>query len=97
MMARGGADEFAALLRQHAGNRLRVVAPQRLAGQDHHAGVDVVGCDGGRAVGLVNDGAKLRIVDALLALVGRQRDRRAEERFAIDAEIAARQVFAHPA
>ena len=43
VVAGGGADEIAALLGQQAGDRLGVVAPQRLAGEDHHAGVDVVG------------------------------------------------------
>ena len=43
VMAGGGGDEIAALLGQQAGDRLRVVAPQRLAGEDHHAGVDVRG------------------------------------------------------
>ena len=47
VMAGGGADEVAALLGQQAGDRLRVVAPQRLAGQDHHAGVDVLGVERG--------------------------------------------------
>ena len=42
VVAGGGADEIAALLGQDAGDRLRVLAPQRLAGQDHDAGVDVV-------------------------------------------------------
>ena len=41
VMAGGGADEVAALGRDHAGDRLGVVAAQRLAGQDHHAGIDV--------------------------------------------------------
>ena len=36
VMAGGGGDEIAALLGQQAGDRLRVVAPQRLAGEDHH-------------------------------------------------------------
>ena len=43
VMAGGGADELAALLRQHLGDALRVLAPQRLAGEDDRAGVDVVG------------------------------------------------------
>ena len=43
VMAGGGGDEIAALLGQQARDRLRVVAPQRLAGEDHHAGVDVLG------------------------------------------------------
>ena len=97
VMAGGGADELAALLRQHSGDRLRVVASQRFAGQDHHAGVNVVRRDAGAAVGLLDDGAQRGVVDALFALVGRQRHRRAIQRLAVDDEIAAGEVFAHPA
>ena len=43
VVAGGGGDEIAALLGQQAGDRLGVVAAQRLAGEDHHAGVDVLG------------------------------------------------------
>ena len=45
VMAGGGGDEVAALLGQQARDRLGVVAAQRLAGEDHHAGVDVLGVD----------------------------------------------------
>ena len=55
------------------------------------------GVSAGVAIGLVDDGAQLGVVDALLALVGRERDRRAVERLAVDHEIAAGQVLAHAA
>ena len=49
VMAGGGGDEFAALLRKDRGDALRVLAPQRLAGENDDAGVDVVGMQiGGR-------------------------------------------------
>ena len=42
VMAGGGADELAALLGEQLRRCLRVLAPQRLAGEDHGAGVDLV-------------------------------------------------------
>ena len=36
------ADELTAHLREHVGDRLGVLAAQRLAGEDHRAGVDIV-------------------------------------------------------
>ena len=50
----------------------------------------------GLLVGVVDDGAELGVVDALFALVGRQRDRRAEQRLAPDHVIAAGQLLAQP-
>ncbi len=47
VMAGGGADEIAARLRKHRRDRLGVLAAQRLAGEDHRAGVDVLGLDSG--------------------------------------------------
>ncbi len=48
VMAGGGGDEIAALLGQQGGDRLGILAPQRLAGEDDHAGVDVLGLRGRR-------------------------------------------------
>ena len=93
VMAGGGGDEFAALLRQDLGDALRVLAAQRLAGEDHHAGVDLVGMQAGGVIGVVDDGAELCVVDALLALVGRQRHRRLEQGLARDDVIAAGQIL----
>ncbi len=50
-------------------DRLRVVAAQRLAGEDDHAGVDILGVDARLLVGVVDDDAKLQVVDPLLALI----------------------------
>ena len=92
-----GADEVAALFRHDAGDRPGILAPQRLAGEDHRAGVDIGGVDAGRVVGVVDDGAEPRLVDVLLAAVGRERDRRLEQGFARHHEIAARQIFTEAA
>src|SRR2546430_8472834 len=48
---RSGADELATLLRQDAGDALRILAPQRLPGQDHGPGIDIVGMQAGARVG----------------------------------------------
>ena len=97
VMAGGGGDEFAALLGQDRGDALRVLAPQRLAGEDDHAGIDVVGMQFGGGIGVVDDGAELGVVDALLALVGRQRDRRLEQGLAGDDVVAAGQILGEAA
>jgi hypothetical protein len=54
-VAGSGALELAAPLGQNAGNAFGIVAAQRLAGEDHHAGVDVVGVEARRPVGVVDD------------------------------------------
>ena len=57
-MAGGGADELAALLGEQLGDRLGVLAPQRLAGEDDRAGVDILGLEAGARVGIVDDRTK---------------------------------------
>ena len=59
VMAGGGGDEFAALLGQDLGNALRVVAPQRFAGENDDAGIDLVRRETGRDISVVDDGAEL--------------------------------------
>ena len=54
------------------------------------------GFDAGRSVGLADDGAQLAVVDPLLALIGRERDRRPEQGLARDDVVAAGQVLAQP-
>ena len=97
VMAGGGGDEFAALLGQDLGDALRVLAAQRLARKNNHAGIDLVGMQAGRVIGVVDDGAELFVVDALLALIGRQRHRRLEQGLARDDVIAAGQILGQPA
>ncbi len=94
VMAGGGGDEIAALLGQQPGDRLGVLAPERLAGEDDDAGVDVGGLEAGGRVGLVDDGGERRVVDALVALIGGQRHRRLVERLARDDVVAAGEVLA---
>src|SRR5256885_132933 len=45
VVAGGGADELAAHLGEQLADRLRVLAPQRLPGEDHPAGIDLVRMD----------------------------------------------------
>ena len=42
MMAGRGSDEFATLLGQDLGDALRIVAPQRFAGENDDAGIDLI-------------------------------------------------------
>jgi hypothetical protein len=93
----GGADELAAELGKQLADRLRILAPQRFAGQDHRAGVDVVRVKPGAGISLVDDLAHRVLVDAHLAGIGRERDGRLVERLAVDHEVAARQFLAEAA
>ncbi len=97
VVPRGRADEFAALLRDDPGDRFGVLAAQRFAGQNHHAGVDVVGVQPRAVVRVVDDRAEARLVDALLARVRRERDGRLVQRLARRDDVAARKVLAEPA
>ena len=94
VVAGGGGDEVAALLGQEPRDRLGVLAAQRLTGEDDHAGVDVLRLDAGGRVGLIDDGAELAVVDALVALIRRERHRRLIERFPRHHVVAAGQVLA---
>src|SRR5262245_39323026 len=90
----GGGDEIAALLRQQGGDRLGILAAQRLAGEDDHAGVDILWLDARRRIGLVDDGAERGVVDALVARIGRQRHRRLEQGLPRYDVVAAGEVLA---
>ncbi len=93
MVPGGGGDEFAALLGQDLGDALRVVAPQRFAGENDDAGIDLVRRQAGRDISVVDDDAELLIVDAFFALIRRQRDRRLKQGLARDDVIAAGQIL----
>jgi hypothetical protein len=93
-MAGGGANEIAALLRQQLGDALGVLAAQRLAGQDHRPGIDLVGIELGGGIGLIDDLLQAGIVNALLAGIGRERHRRLVQRLARNHVVAAGQVLA---
>ena len=95
VMACGGADELTALFGQDRRDRLRVLAPQRLTGQDHGTGVNVVGMQAGALVGLIDNGAQRRFINTGLALIRCECNRRLIQRLARDHEIAAGEVFPH--
>ena len=76
VVPRSRGDELAALLGQDLGNALRIVAPERFTGENDDAGIDLVWRNARRDISVVDDGAELGIIDALLALIRRQRDRR---------------------
>ena len=86
------ADELAALLGQHRRNGLTVFTTQRLAGQDHRAGIDVVGMHTGCRVGALDDFAQRMGIDERVTLVRRQRVRRLVNRLARDHHITCRQL-----
>ena len=94
MVSGGGGDEIAALLRQQGGNRLGILAAQRLAGEDDHAGVDIPRRNARRGIGLLDDGAERDVVDALVARIGRQRHRRLEQGLARHDVVTAGKVLA---
>ena len=95
VMAGGGADELTAPLRDDAGDRLGVFAPQRFAREDNRAGIDIVGVNARGGVRPIDDLTHGAIVDAFLGLVRRERHRGLVQRLALDHEVAARQVLGH--
>src|SRR5581483_704531 len=97
VMAGARADQVAAAVRDHRGDRAGVLAAQRFPGQDHHAGVDVRGLHARLRIGLVHDGAELRGIDAIVLAVGRERHGRLEKRLARDDDVAAGERLAVPA
>jgi hypothetical protein len=94
VMAGGGADEIAALLGQELRDARRILAAERLASEDHCAGIDIGGIELGGFVCIIDDALESLVVDALFAGVGRQRDGRLVERLAGGDVIAAGQVLA---
>src|SRR5713101_237908 len=95
VVAGARADELAALLREEARDGLGVLAPQCFAGEDHDAGVDVVGMQLRIGVRLVDDRAQRHVIDALLALIGCERNRGLEQRLPGHDEVAAGKLLAH--
>src|SRR5260370_41966374 len=92
-MSGGCADETPAHARDHTRNGLRVFPPQRFTGQDHDTGIDVVGMHTGSIISIIDDGAETGLVDALLALIGRERYRRLKQRLARDDKEAAGKIL----
>ena len=79
-MAGGGGDELAAFLRQDRRDPLRISCRERLAGEDNHAGIDLFGRQSRGDIGVVDDRAEARVVDAVLVLIGRERHLRLKQR-----------------
>ena len=98
VVARRGADEIAALRGEQVGDRARVVAPDRFAGKDDRAGVDVAGSQARFLVGGVDQTAERLLVDAFpTGAIRREMDRRQIERVAFGDDEAARQFSPEPA
>jgi len=72
VMAGARAHELPAMLGEDIGDRLGILLAQRLAGEYDHPRIDVVRVQLRPRIGVVNDAAQRRIVDPLLALVGRE-------------------------
>ena len=96
VMAGGGADERSGHFREQFGDGARVVPLDRLAGQDHGAGVDVVGIDLREVVAAAEELGEVVGVDGVVGQVGRQHDRRLPHDLALDHDEAARQRGAEP-
>src|SRR5262249_55839873 len=64
VMSSGRADEVTALARENIGNRLCVLAPQCLAGEDNDPSVDVARLQMCGRVGAINDDSERAVVDA---------------------------------
>jgi hypothetical protein len=90
------ANKLTAHLREDVGDRLGVLAAQRLAGEDHRAGVDLVGMHTGGLVCRVDDVTDPLIVDAILTEIGRQRDGRLVDGLPVHHEVTAGQRLREP-
>ena len=98
VVARRGADEIAALRSEKVGNRARVVAPDRFAGENDRPGVDVAGGQAGFLVRGVNETTERLLVDAFTTCaIGCQMNRRQVERVAFGDDKAAGQFSAEAA
>ena len=91
------ADELAALVGEKVGDRFRIFPAQCFAGEDDCAAVDLVRMEARTLIGVVDDVAQRAIVDALLALIRRQCDRRLIQRLARHHEVAAGEVLSQAA
>ena len=81
MMPGRRANEVTALLGENVGNRLCILPPQSLSGEDHHSGVDVPGMQARGRIGLIDNASECSIVDAFIVLIGGERDLRLEQCF----------------
>ncbi len=96
VVAGGGADELAGLLRKEVGDGARVRALDRLAGKDHGATVDLVALDARIGIGAADEAREFVDVDGVVRQVRRQQDRRLPQQLAADDDEAARQRGSKP-
>ena len=97
VMAGGRADEIATVMRYDVGDSARVLAPQRLAGQDHRSGVHIIRLNVGGGVGLIYDPAERRLVDHVAVGIRREGNGRLVDLLSRRHGVAARELLAEPA
>ncbi len=95
-MPGGGADELAGFLGEQVGDGAGVRALDRLAGEDHGAGVDRVAFDPCIRVCAADEAREFFDVDGVVRQIGRQQDRRLPQELAADHDEPARQRGAEP-
>ena len=95
-MPGGGADELAGLLGEQVGDGARVLALNRLAGEDNGAGVDLVAFDPCIRVSAADEAGQFFDVDGVVGKIRRQQDRRLPQELAADHNEPARQRGAEP-
>ncbi len=96
VVAGRGADELAGLLGEEIGDGARVVALERLAGEDDGAAVDRLGLDPGIGVAAADEARELVDIDGVVGAIGREQDRGLPEDFSADHDEAARQRGREP-
>ena len=79
----GGANEFAAFVGEQLGDLRRIVAPRRLAGNNHRAGVDGVAAQSGFGKCRLDQFSKRSRLDIPIAGKRREQDRRAGDHMAL--------------
>ena len=89
LVAGAGADEFPRLRGEELVDGARVLALDRLAGEDHRAAVDLIFVETGVAVAVIDEIAECAGVDQAIRTKRRQQDRRAPHDVAADHDKAA--------
>jgi len=83
-MAGGGADELARFFGEQVGDGAGVLPLQRLAGQDHRAGIDVASGEARLRIGLGDELGELGGIDGVVGQVRRQQNRRLPQHAPVD-------------
>ena len=97
VMAGGRAHQVARPLGDDGGDPLGIATPQRLAGEDDHAGVDVLGTAPRVGVRGVQHPPQLLRIDLQIVGVGSQRHLGLEQRLPADHDVSAGQILTAPA